>query len=338
MKIHPTNTTILIASYNDIYFTLNCLKALHNLKHYPLSIIVIDNGSTAETTVKIAEAWKILWSSYGKPKPIVLYDPSKLIEGKDALLCLDENLGFAGGHNVALKHITNWSSCSAVWLLNNDTLPQPHALEHLCTCLNSTPTAGLCGSTVFYIDNPEMVQCAGGGYLNKWLGTTRLYGDGSPLTQVPKKVAQPLDFVFGASCLVRKKVFSICGLLPEEYFLYYEEVDFALRARKYGFECVWAKDSHVLHHEGGSTGAKGSGKKVVMRPAWVDYLVIRNRFNLIRRWFLYTLPVSLAGLTVVTVNRLRRGQADRIPLLIKAAWHGLRGKMGKIDFTVGGRC
>ncbi|MDO5484643.1 MAG: glycosyltransferase, partial [Desulfovibrionaceae bacterium] len=206
---------------------------------------------------------------------------------------------------------------------------EPEALAALCAALNAEPKAGLCGSTMRYAHAPDVVQCSGGGWLNRWLGTTRLASDGLRLTCLPQENARPLDFVLGASCLIRREVFERCGLLPEEYFLYYEEVDFALRARRQGFGCLWARASHVLHKEGASTKARGSGARAVSRPAWVDWLMVRNRLYLMRRHFPLRLPVAVLGLPAVCVNRLRRGQAGRIPGLLLAAWRGLCGKMGR---------
>lgn len=275
-----------------------------------------------------------LWGSFGKSSPIVCTEQDPLPEGQDCLLCLDTNRGFAGGINAALRQILHWKNCQAVWLLNNDALPQPSALTAMCAALNEEPSAGLCGSTVVYAAMPDTVQCAGGGYCNGWLGTTHLACDGLALSLLAETQIRDLHFILGASCLVRREVFEQCGLLPEEYFLYYEEVDFALRARARGFGCTWARDSVVLHEEGSSTGARGSNGRAVVRPPWVDYLVIRNRIFLMRRYFRARLPVALCSLVLVCLRRLQRGQGSRIPLLLKAAWHGLCGCMGRPAQTV----
>ncbi len=92
----------------------------------------------------------------------------------------------------------------------------------------------------------------------------------------------------------------------------------------------WAPDSIVYHKEGGSTGAESAGGgRAFNRPAWVDYLSLRNRMYMMRKHYPWALPVVAASYLGVMLNRIKRGQANRIPLIFRAAWDGLRGHMGK---------
>ena len=102
--------------------------------------------------------------------------------------------------------------------------------------------------------------------------------------------------------------------------------------RKAGFNFAWAPDSIVYHKEGGSTGAESAAEgRKFSRPVWVDYLGLRNRVYMMRKHYPWALPLVLLSYLGVMLNRVRRGQADRIPLVCRAAWDGLRGRMGKPD-------
>lgn len=130
--------------------------------------------------------------------------------------------------------------------------------------------------------------------------------------------------------MVRREVFERMGLFDDAYFLYYEDAEFGLRARQHGYGLSWAPDSIVYHKEGGSTGAGST----VTRPKYVDYLALRNRLYTLRKYSPFLLPVAMGSYLVVMFRRTARGQADRIPLVCRALWHGLVGKLGRPDFLL----
>ena len=225
----------------------------------------------------------------------------------------------------------------AFWLLNTDTEPEPDALEALCERLNARPEAGLCGSSLCSAHAPDVAQAAGGCTLCPLTGRTTFLLGGSARSQLltadPAAVEARMAYPVGASALVRRRVLRTVGLLPEDYFLYYEDAAFGIEARRAGFIPAWAPKSLVLHKEGGSTGARGGGMphQKTARSRLMDYLAIRNRIYIIRRYYPCFLPAALASLAGVALNRLRRGQFKRLPLVLRAAWHGLRGRMGRPD-------
>lgn len=146
----------------------------------------------------------------------------------------------------------------------------------------------------------------------------------------PGTVEAQLGDIVGASVLLPKEIVAKIGLIREDFFLYLEETELCIRARNAGFVLGWAPDSIVYHKEGGSTGAESAvGERAFNRPAWVDYLALRNRVYMMRKHYPWALPVVAASYLGVMLNRIRRGQANRIPLIFRAAWDGLRGHMGK---------
>jgi GT2 family glycosyltransferase len=140
------------------------------------------------------------------------------------------------------------------------------------------------------------------------------------------RVDAALDFISGASLLVKRAVLERIGLFSEEYFLYYEDVDFCLRAKKAGFSLAWAKASVLVHKEGGTTGA---GRET--RPPWADYLGIRNRIFFTGKHYPRLLPVVIAGLAGVCLRRILRRQPERLKIVFAALLDGLWARMGRSE-------
>lgn len=347
-RLSAENCAVILVNYNTSADTLAALTALANLRTLPSCLLVVDNGSRPGEAQKLEHGWRALCAARGLPGPLLSTGhapdgslPDSLMPEAQPpaalLLRLAQNSGFSGGNNAALRWLlahTTAGQCAAFWLLNNDTEPDPAALDALCARLNERPQAGLCGSTLLYAHAPDRVQAAGGCVFSPLSGRTAFMAGGSATADLARlrseEVEKRLAYVVGASLLARRHVLERVGLLPEEYFLYYEDLAFALNARRAGYALAWARHSLVRHKEGGSTGASGGGAgRPAARSALVDYLSVRNRIYLIRRYYPWALPAALAGLAGVCLNRLRRGQGDRLGLVRRAAIDGLRGRMGR---------
>lgn len=329
--IRPCDVAVLVLNYRGSIDTLDCLRCLNTLESPPRSVIVIDNNSNDGSVEIILRKW----SDFASPV-LCTSDASNFTKclATAIILPLTTNGGYSAGNNAGIRMAFADPGCKAVWILNNDTEPQPGSLKALCERLNTVPKSGIAGSTVVYAHDKTLVQCAGGGKFNHWLGTTSASCGRMRLEQVlvldPTLVETRLDDIIGASMLIRRELVDSIGSFAEEFFLYTEETEYCIRARKAGYTFAWAADSIVFHREGASTGAQTAiGNRVFTRPAWVDYLSLRNRVWLMRLHYPWALPVVALSYLGVAINRLRRGQADRIILVCKAFWHGLCGKMGK---------
>lgn len=319
--ITAADVGIVLVNFRGLRDTLPCLGAVANLRTPPRRVIVVDNGSddgSAET----------LRRELARPGSGVCAE----------LLELPGNEGFAGGNNAALRQLLRDQGCRAFWLLNNDTEPDPAALDVLCETLNGLATPGACGSLLVHMGGAGRVQCTGGGRLNRLLGTACHLGEGLTAEAAQrlsaKEVGARLDYVCGASLLVTRSAVERAGLLDEAFFLYYEDVEWGIRLRRAGFDLGYAPGSVVHHKEGGSTGAASSREgSVPVRSRFIDYLTLRNRVWLMRSAYPFALPLVLASYLGVAVNRCRRGQADRLGLVARAALHGLTGRMGRPDLS-----
>jgi hypothetical protein len=173
----------------------------------------------------------------------------------------------------------------------------------------------MCGSSLLFYDRPHVLQAAGGGVLNRWSGTSRGYAAFRDLASIDEgETVRHLDYIAGAALLVTRKFLETIGLMNEEYFLYYEELDWACRARG-RFTLTYAKDSIVYHKEGGSIGTSSDPTQ---RSPLADRYGVLNRIRFMRRFYPYALPTVYLSLIVAMLNRVRRGQADRIPMILRA--------------------
>lgn len=334
MFLSPAVTAVILLNYKGASDTLACLEALRRFEAAPRLIVVVDNGSGLGEVARLRDGWTALNIRNSIPSPALVHRGDPLPEARHILLELEENGGFSTGNNAGLRLALQDGGCRAFWILNNDTEPAPDALNALCVRLNQRQDAGFCGSTLCYAHEPDMVQCAGGSTLSPLTGVTAFLLGGESLSAVISREPEPIEngmaYVCGASLLARRETLEEIGLLAEEYFLYYEDAEWSLRARQAGHGLAWAPASRVLHREGGSSGAAGARNgHVPWRSEHVDYLSLRNRVWLMRNYYPTALPLTLLSYSGVILNRIRRGQIDRIGLVLDAAWDGLTGNMGK---------
>lgn len=220
MYNHKIN--ILILNWNGWKDTIKCvnsLKATSCTESY--KIIVIDNCSSDDSVKRIKD---------GCPE-------IELIQN-------ERNLGFGGGCNVGLRYSMQ-NSVEFVWLLNNDTTVHTDCLQELINVAKTDPSIGIVGSVLYHMNTPETVQAWGGGYINFWAGNTKnIYN----ANESPK-----LQYITGASMLIRVKALLKTGLFDENsYFMYWEDADLCFRLIRNGWKIKVAERSKVLHKESAS--------------------------------------------------------------------------------------
>ena len=332
MSVAVSRVYVVLVNYKGWRDKIECLESLLRSDYPDFRVIVCDNASPNDSFFRM-----LAWAN-GAEQPAALSGPMdrysvpllpkplrhEVIEGArparqiDAplgLVRIASNLGFAGGCNVGIRYALADASTAYIWLLNNDTVVPPDSLSRAVAKLKATPHAGMCGSSLLFYDRPQTVQAAGGGILNKWTGTTRGLGAFHDIASIDESDAlRHLDYIAGAALLVSRPFLETIGLMNEDYFLYYEELDWACRARG-RFTLAYAKDSIVYHKEGGSIGTSSDPAQ---RSPLADTYGVRNRIRFMRRFYPYALPVVYLGLFAAIINRIRRGQSDRIPMILRA--------------------
>lgn len=311
-----SRVAIVLVNWNGWQDTIECLESLLLLSYPDFRIVVCDNGSGDDSLQKIknwADRHEVLYTEYLRVEAEVGGLPAA-----DQLLALisnDENLGFAGGNNVGLRYVMARGDSEYCWLLNNDTVVEPDALNHLVTRMQQQPDIGICGSTIRLYHDRQRVQALGGGRYCRWIGLPWHYGR---FTTWGKKINERraeawMNYVEGASMLVSQKFLDEVGLLCEDYFLYFEEADWAIRA-KGSFNLGYAARSIVYHKIGGSIGTSSNPATMSYTS---DYFNIRNRLLFTRRFYPAALPTVWMVIAGSLLLRLCLGKWDRAAMIFR---------------------
>ncbi|MGK0446487.1 MAG: GT2 family glycosyltransferase [Polaribacter sp.] len=246
----PTSTKPLVSivsiNYDQPEVTCEMLASLRKVTYPNFETIVVDNGSPTTTPCSIKENYPEVH-----------------------LIISEENLGFAGGNNIALKQAKG----DYVLLLNNDTEVNPNFLDSLVELMESDKKIGIASSKILYFYEDNIIQYAGTSPINFITSRGRHYGNKEEDNGQFNKAVETY-YPHGACMMIRKSVLEELGLLYEGYFLYYEEYDFTERVRQAGYKIYFQPNSSILHKESISTGKNSSLK---------TYYMNRNRLLFIRR-------------------------------------------------------
>jgi len=237
--------SIVTINFNSTSYTADLLKSLREVIYGNLEIFVVDNNSDV--------------------KPLELKEKYPEIQ----LILSNENLGFAGGNNLAIKKARG----KYILLLNNDTEVEKDFLTPVIELMESNNSIGIVSSKILYYDFPDTIQYAGNDGINLYTGRGFTIGYNQKDSVKYSRVYKT-GIAHGAMMMVREDVFKKVGLLPEQYFLYYEELDFCEHTKKAGYEIWYDGRSKIYHKESKSIG-KLSPLKV--------YYITRNRLIFIRR-------------------------------------------------------
>ena len=217
---------VIIVNYLHALDTVRCIASLRRSRDRNLHPVVVDNGSGPGEAERLR-------THLGPAIPI---------------LELADNSGYAAGNNHGIRYSLE-RGADYVWILNPDTEAEPDALTMLMSTMRRHPDAGFVGS--LNVDagvEPPEIHFAGGRIDWDRGAITTSMAMGSRLDKFKVRQPYPVDYVAGASMLIRRQVFADAGLLPEHYFLYFEETDFQVRASAHGWRSYLSPLARVWHH------------------------------------------------------------------------------------------
>lgn len=259
---------LIILNWNGWEMTLDCLKSLQDIKcdSFEMEIVVVDNGSTDDSISKIKNH-----PAGGGTKIKTNIKDFKFILNS-------ANLGFAEGNNVGIKYALE-NGADYVCLLNNDTRVDPDFLKELIKTGESDEKIGLVGGKIYFEKGYEfhgdrhkekekgkIIWYAGG--LIDWNNVYTTHRGVDEIDSGQFEVEVETDYVNGCLAFIKKEVFEKIGLFDKKYFLYFEDADLSIRAKKAGFKLFYCPASKIWHLNSGSS-ASGSGLH--------DYFITRNR-------------------------------------------------------------
>ena len=290
--------SIISVNYNGLELTAAMIESLRRHVTTPLEIVVVDNGSVCDEAALLRERY---------PDIVVLRS--------------DENLGFAGGNNLGIRAATG----DCLLLLNNDTEVTDDTLHYLTETLDADPSIGAVCPKIRFWAPPQAIQFAGYTPLTRVTLRNALIGFGQP-DDGTFDTPHETPYAHGAAMMVRRGAVEKAGLMPEEYFLYYEELDWSERIREAGYRIAYDPRATVFHKESATTGQQSPLKSYYLTRNRLLF-ARRNRRGTARRLsIIYQLGVALPK-SVATA--LLHGRRDLAAAVLRGGRDFLRHKTGK---------
>jgi GT2 family glycosyltransferase len=246
------NVLIVIPVHNALDHTLSCLRSLEHEADLTVDLLIIDNGSSPETTTGIKQVFPQLQ------------------------IISQGNLGYGAAANlgIAESHKRNYNY---TWVLNSDIVVSPGTIGKLAAFMDAPENSrvGACSPVIYRADEPDTVDFAGG-WLNRSSWAVNHIGDPRVGEQALK--ASPLaTFLTGCALFVRNDAALDIGMFDEQFFMYWEDCDFSVRLVDGGWSLRLAPSASVVHGIQGSTGGNGD------RSVFSSYYESRNCFLLWRK-------------------------------------------------------
>lgn len=229
MATRKKNISIIIINWNNKKLTEQCYNSIPSqFRGYTLTFYIVDNNSSDNST------------DYFKKKHM-----------KATIVELKDNLGWAGGNNVAIR-LAFFNGADSILLLNNDVIVTKNLIKRLLSVLYSDKNIGIVGPLSFFADNTQIIADAGGRIKkNRFFGINDASGS---FYSKKYNLIHEVDFISGACMMIKAEVFKTIGLFNEKYFLYYEDVDFCLRAKQKGYLSFINQKAFIYHRVSATVG------------------------------------------------------------------------------------
>ncbi len=297
MTVNRASVEVVIVNFRTPTLVIECLRSLCSEVQAlgQVHVSVVDNASGDGSAEKISAAIASTpgWSSWA------------------ALLPSSLNGGFSYGNNFAVRHaLAQPKAPDFFWILNPDTVVHPGSLGTLLDFMHAHPHVGICGGGLDDVDGTSWPYAFR--FPSLLSEVERAFGF-SPITRLLAPwvvrhrmgdMPQQVDWICGANMLVRTEVVQAVGLMDEEYFLYFEETDYCLQARKAGWQCWYLPQGRVIHISGQSTGVTGKDSGMRRLPDyWYDS---RRRYFVKNHGRLYAMATDIGWVAAHVLGNLRR--------------------------------
>ena len=301
---------VIVLNYGPPGFALECLRSLSpELAEIPgAKVVVVDNGSGGEVGQAVS--------------PARCESPAEILRAAidcngwrhwATMTALPVNLGFSGGNNVAIRDaLTSEDPPDYVLLLNSDTLVDQGAIVALLRFLDGHPAVGIAGSR---LESPEG-RAQGSPFrfqgiaseIDRGLGVAAVTRLLARWAVVPPKPAAAcaVDWVAGASMMIRRAAIESIGLLDDGYFAYFEDMDYCRNAWRAGWEVWYVPESRVVHFQGSSSGVDPGIPEPAPRRRPAYWFEARRRYFLKNRGAVYSALTDAAFLAACACGNLRR--------------------------------
>ena len=283
------DVSVITVNYNGKSDTCELIESVQKHVSFSYELIVVENASTEDEAAFLKERY---------PEVICLRS--------------EENRGFSGGNNLGIRIARG----KYILLLNNDTFVRDGSLNFLIDRLESNPQTAAVSPKIKFAFSPEQIQFAGCTPLSPLTMRNRQIGFGEDdLGQY--NVARVIPYLHGAAMMIKKEAIQKAGLMPEIYFLYYEELDWCTKMKRLGYELYYEPRCTVFHKESRTTGQESPLKIFYMTRNRLLY-AYRNGHGILK-YLSIAYQLSFA-LTKNSIIYLLDGKINLTKALIKGAF------------------
>lgn len=286
---------IILVNYNGVTDTLECIKSLESIYYNNYEIVVVDNDSTDNSLDILKEK----------------------IGYKHHVISSNKNGGFAFGNNIGIRYALE-KGADYVLLINNDTTVESDFLDELVNSMEKNDECGITTGLILNYYDKNLVWYAGGE-----INWNRFYGyhkhENENINRL-RLYESEVSFATGCLMLIRSEVITKVGELPEEYFMYYEDVDYCANIQENGYKIYFNPKSIIYHKISATSGESESPFAIT----WNN----RNRVNFINKYRYKISNINYIKLIlffyitriIKFIKYISKGRLDKAIALL----HGLR--------------
>jgi GT2 family glycosyltransferase len=283
--------SIVTINFNQDQITEELLISIAQTNTYEnIEIIVVDNGSTINPI----------------PNWVAKYPDVKFIRS-------ESNLGFSGGNNLGIKDATG----DYYFLVNNDTEFTPGLVQKLVDILDTHPHVGIISPRLMYHHDKSIIQYVGFTQMDYYTCRNEAMGKNEKDTGQYDKLLGQTGYCHGGAMMVKRETTHKAGLMADNFFIYYEEVDWGERINRSGYQ-AWVRGDAVIYHKESMTVGKNSPFK--------EYFMNRNRILFIRhnapafKAFVFYIYFVLLVVPRNIVSYIKDKRYNFIGILLRAVW------------------
>jgi len=310
---------IIILNYNRWKDTVDLLKSIMKSNLSTINMVVVDNRSTDDSIDQITRYFNSLDIKFSKIK----YKDGDFSNPEFAgsgitIICTDKNGGYGYGNNIGIKYAMK-NNCDYILILNNDTIVNDGFLEPLIEKCENDKTIGLASGRIFYYDQPDILW-SNGGKFSPVTGRIKIYNfnECEPVEEKPERI----EFLSGCVWFIPARIVEKIGLIDEDFFMYFEDLEYCNRVISNGFKLTIESRSKILH----KIPLKQKEKDSVFSVYWrsrniiVFYKQIKNPF--------YKKIVGIFSFNfLMLIKLIKFGNAGKISAMVKGIISGMRFKV-----------
>lgn len=293
--------TVIIVNWNGWEDTIECLESLFQINYPKYQIIVVDNHSQDDSVKRIKE--------YAKKRKLII-------------ILNDENYGFAEGNNIGIKYAQENFNPDYILLLNNDTVVDKDFLNELVNAGENDDTIGILGPKIYFYDAPNVIWSAG--CKISWKLARGIQIGSGELDQGQYDEQKEVEYVSGSAFLIKTNAIKKIGLMDKNYFLYFEESDWTLRANQAGYKSLYVPSAKIWHKISRSGGG-------ISKPIGL-YYITRNRWIFMKKWakksdyYIFIIYQTVGAIILPITLSIYYRNTSLLKAYYQGLWNGIKFK------------